>query len=63
MRASSPADLNFSLIAAPIAESTIKHDWRGYLWLDYDLSPLPCSAQAEASQKGYCGKKTLLDGN
>ncbi len=42
---------------------TIKHDWRGYLWLDYDLSPLPCSAQAEASQKGYCGKKTLLDGN
>jgi hypothetical protein len=42
---------------------TTKHDWRGYLWLDYDLSPLPCGAQAEASQKGYCGKKTLPDGN
>lgn len=36
---------------------TMKHDWRGYLWLDYDLSPLPCGAQAEASQKGYFGKK------
>lgn len=40
-----------------------RHDWRGYLWLDYDLSPLPCGAQAEASQKGYCGKKTLRGGN
>lgn len=42
---------------------TTKHDWRGYLWLDYDLSPLPCGAQAEASQKGYFDKKTLQDGN
>ena len=32
---------------------TMKHDWRGYLWLDYDLSGLPCGVQAEASQKGY----------
>lgn len=37
----------------------LKHDWRGYLWLDFDLSGLPCSPQAEASQKGYfSGKKT-----
>lgn len=36
---------------------TAQHDWRAYLWLDYDLSSLPCSAQAEASQKGYIGQK------
>ena len=36
-----------------------RHDWRGYLWLDFDLSGLPCGKQAEESQKGYfCGKKT-----
>jgi hypothetical protein len=35
------------------------HDWRGLLWLDFDLSGLPCGAQAEASTKGYfSGKKT-----
>jgi len=40
----------------------VRHDWRGYLWLDYDMSGLPCSLRAEASQKGYfSGKKTLLD--
>jgi hypothetical protein len=32
---------------------TLQHDWRGYLWLDFDLSGLPCSKQAEESQKGY----------
>ena len=43
---------------------TTKHDWRGYLWLDYDLSGLPCSLRAEASQKGYFSdKKTLLGAN
>lgn len=37
------------------------HDWRGYLWLEYDLSGLPCSAAAEESTKGYFSdKKTLL---
>lgn len=42
----------------------VKHDWRGYLWLDYDLSGLPCSLRAEASQKGYFSdKKTRLDAN
>lgn len=35
------------------------HNWRGFLWLDFDLSGLPCSAQAQKSQKGYfSGKKT-----
>ena len=35
------------------------HDWRGHLWLDFDLSGLPCGKRAEKSQKGYfSGKKT-----
>ena len=43
---------------------TLQHDWRAYLWLDFDLSGLPCSPRAEASQKGYfSGKKTLPDAN
>lgn len=38
---------------------TRQHDWRGYLWLDFDLSGLPCAKRAQASQKGYfSGKKT-----
>ena len=41
---------------------TPRHDWRGYLWLDFDLSGLPCGKQAEESQKGYfSGKKTSPD--
>jgi hypothetical protein len=41
---------------------TIHHDWRGYLWLDFDLSGLPCGKQAQESQKGYfSGKKTSPD--
>ncbi len=40
------------------------HDWRGFLWLDFDLSGLPCSPRAEESQKGYfSGKKTSLGVN
>jgi hypothetical protein len=40
------------------------HDWRGFLWLDFDLSGLPCGPQAEDSQKGYfSGKKTSQAGN
>jgi hypothetical protein len=40
------------------------HNWRGFLWLEYDLSGLPCSARAEASHKGYfSGKKTPPDAN
>jgi hypothetical protein len=42
----------------------IDRDWRKYLWLDFDLSGLPCGAMAEASQKGYfAGKKTSVVGN
>ena len=38
------------------------HDWRSYLWLDFDLSGLPCGKRAEKSQKGYfSGKKTSPD--
>ena len=37
--------------------ATIAHDWRGFLWLDYDLSGLPCGKQAEGSQKGYFSEK------
>jgi hypothetical protein len=41
---------------------TRQHDWRGFLLLDSDLSGLPCSPRAEASQKGYfSGKKTSPD--
>jgi hypothetical protein len=35
----------------------IRHDWRSYLWLDFDLSGLPCGKQAEESQKGYFSVK------
>lgn len=43
---------------------TPRHDWRGFLWFDYDLSGLICSQQAERSEKGYfSGKKTPPDGN
>lgn len=39
-------------------------DWRSYLWLDFDLSGLPCGPLAEASQKGYfAGKKTSVAGS
>ncbi len=38
---------------------TKAHDWRGFLWLDYDLSGLPCGKQGQGSEKGYfSGKKT-----
>ena len=36
---------------------TKAHDWRGFLWLDFDLSGLPCSPRAEASQKGFFSDK------
>ena len=40
------------------------HDWRGFLWLDFDLSGLTCSPRAQESQKGYfSGKKTPQDAN
>lgn len=43
---------------------TPRHNWRGYLWLDYDLSSLPCGKQAEANHRGFAsGKKTSLGVN
>lgn len=61
---------NLSQLAAAIKQicqpcsRTLKHDWRGFLWLDFDLSGLPCGKQAQESQKGYfSGKKTVLDAN
>lgn len=38
--------------------SQVHHrDWRKFLWLDYDLTALPCGRLAEESQKGYFGEK------
>jgi hypothetical protein len=42
--------------------AALRHDWRSYLWLDFDLSGLPCSKQAQESQKGHFGgEKTSPD--
>lgn len=39
--------------------ATLNHDWRAYLWFDFDLSGLPCGKQAQGAKKGYfSGKKT-----
>ena len=40
-----------------------QHDWRKRILLDLDLTPLLASAKAEASTKGYVGKKTKQVGN
>jgi hypothetical protein len=38
---------------------TRRHDWRGFLLLDFDLSGLPCGKKAKGSRKGhFSGKKT-----
>jgi hypothetical protein len=42
---------------------TIAHDWRGFLWLDFDLSGLPCGKQAEASTRGYFSDKKTSPGD
>ena len=36
-----------------------EHDWRNYLWLDFDLSGLPCSPHAQESQRGYFSDKKI----
>jgi hypothetical protein len=36
---------------------TLQHDWRGFLYLDFDLSGLPCGTQAQGSSKGYFSEK------
>ena len=33
------------------------HDWRGFLWLDYDLSGLPSGGGAKGSEKGFFSEK------
>jgi len=40
-----------------------RHDWRKRLTLDLDLTPLPASAKAQESTKGYLGKKMRRGGN
>jgi hypothetical protein len=48
--------LQRSVTAIWLPRSRVRqHDWRGFLWLDFDLSGLPCSPRAEGSQKGYFG--------
>jgi hypothetical protein len=43
---------------------THRHDWRGFLELDFDLSGLPCGRQAQGAKKGYfAGKKTAPGGS
>jgi hypothetical protein len=42
---------------------TTNRDWRGFLWLDYDLSGLICSQQAEGSEKGYFSDKKTRQGD
>lgn len=40
---------------------TQRHDWRGFLLIDFDLSALPCGRAAMGSTKGYfSGKKTAM---
>jgi hypothetical protein len=39
-------------------------DWRKFLWLDFDLSGLPCGPTAQESLKGYfADKKTPMAAN
>jgi hypothetical protein len=40
-----------------------EHDWRNYLWLDFDLSGLPCSPCAQESQRGYFSDKKTPAGD
>lgn len=43
---------------------TQRHDWRGFLLIDFDLSALPCGKAAMGSTKGYfSGKKTAMVAN
>jgi len=41
-----------------------QHDWRNFLWFDFDLTGLTCGKLAEESKKGYfSGKKTQRAGS
>ena len=35
----------------------MQRDWRKFLWLDFDLSALPCGPMAEKAMKGYFAEK------
>lgn len=39
-------------IGRPISHVRAR-DWRKFLWLDFDLSALPCGPTAQESLKGY----------
>jgi len=43
-------------ICRPLSQIPAR-DWRAFLWLDFDLTGLPCGPQAELSQKGYFSDK------
>lgn len=38
---------------------TVRHDWRGHLGLDFDMTGLPCGKQAEGGAKGYLSGKKI----
>jgi len=50
-------------ICSPISQVRVR-DWRKFLWLDFDLTGLPCGLMAQESLKGYfADKKTSTDAN
>jgi hypothetical protein len=40
----------------------MQRDWRKFLWLDFDLSALPCGPMAEKAMKGYFAEKKTATG-
>ncbi len=46
-------------IGKPISQVSGR-DWRKFLWLDFDLSTLPCGPLAQESLKGYFPDKKML---
>jgi hypothetical protein len=57
--------MNLSQLEAAVEQISVgcsrtrQHDWRKFLELDFDLSPLPSGKQAEEATKGFAsGKKT-----
>lgn len=44
------------VIVHPISQARDR-DWRKFLWLDFDLSALPCGPTAQESLKGYFADK------
>jgi hypothetical protein len=48
--------MSIQQICRPLSQIPAR-DWRAFLWLDFDLTGLPCGPQAELSQKGYFSDK------